>query len=185
LQRKTIAVCLIYSLSFTLKAIALRSYILPFALLLTVVVFPYCAKNKSCTPVAPASEYAQMQAYCAANAIIPVVHPSGLFYQVITQGSGPAATANSKIVITYTGKLLDGTIFDIRTTPNNTQTDGPESPWPLTQLIEGWKVGIPLIQKGGRIQLVVPSSMAYECTGRGVIPGNTVLFFDITLVDVQ
>jgi FKBP-type peptidyl-prolyl cis-trans isomerase FkpA len=172
-------------LSFTLKAIALRSYILSFALLLVLFICPYCAKNKSCTPNSPASEYAQMQAYCTANAITPTVHPSGMFYQVLTQGSGPAATTNSKIVITYTGKLLDGTVFDIRTTPNNTQPTGSESPWPLTQLIEGWKVGIPLIQKGGRIQLVVPSSMAYDCTGRGTIPGNSVLFFDITLVDVQ
>jgi FKBP-type peptidyl-prolyl cis-trans isomerase FkpA len=172
-------------LSFTLKAIALRSYILSFALLLVLFVCPQCAKNKSCTPNSPSSEFAQMQAYCAANAITPVVHPSGLYYQVLTQGSGPAANVNSKIVITYTGKLLDGTVFDIRTTPNNTQTTGPESPWPLTQLIEGWKVGIPLIQKGGHIQLVVPSSMAYGCSGYGGIPGNKILFFDINLVDVQ
>ncbi|MGC8000340.1 FKBP-type peptidyl-prolyl cis-trans isomerase, partial [Salmonella enterica] len=62
----------------------------------------------------------------------------------------------------------------------------PQNPhWPLNGLIEGWVIGIPLIKEGGSIRLLVPSALAYGCEGRSVIPGNTPLFFEVTLVDVQ
>ena len=118
-----------------------------------------------------------MQSFASSNGITATVHASGLYYQVIDPGSGPSPSGNSIIYITYTGKLLDGTVFD-------QQTNSSATGWPLSQLIEGWRVGIPLIQKGGHIQLIVPSSMAYGCTGYGAIPGNSVLFFDITLVNI-
>ena len=162
----------------------MKKFVLPFALLFMMFAGPRCVKNSSCTPKMPASEAAQMQAYCAGNGITPTIHSSGLFYQILSTGSGATATMNSRIVITYTGKLLNGTIFDQRTTPNNTQASGAESPWPLSQLIEGWQIGISLIQKGGHILLVVPSSMGYGCSDYASIPGNSILFFDITLVDV-
>ena len=105
-------------------------------------------------------------------------HPSGLYYQIISQGSGATANANSKIFITYDGRLLNGTQFDHQDVPN-------VSGWPLSGLIEGWKIGIPLIQKGGRIKLLVPSALAYGCEPYQTLPGSSVLYFDITLVDVQ
>jgi FKBP-type peptidyl-prolyl cis-trans isomerase FkpA len=171
-------------LSFKLKGIEVKKIVLPFSLLFVMFAGLHCVKNSTCTPKTPASEAAQMQAYCAGNGITPAVHSSGLFYQILSPGSGATATVNSRVVITYTGKLLDGSIFDQRTTPNNTQASGPEGPWALSQLIEGWRTGIPLIQKGGHILLVVPSSMGYLCSDYGIIPGNSILFFDITLVDV-
>jgi FKBP-type peptidyl-prolyl cis-trans isomerase FkpA len=156
-----------------------RNFVLPFALLFLIFIGPACLKGSDpCTPKTPASESAQMQAYCAGNGITPTAHSSGLLYQIISQGSGTAATANSTIFITYVGKLADGTIFD-------QQSNASATGWPLNQLIEGWRIGIPMIQKGGQIKLVVPSSMAYGCQGYGSIPGNAILFFDITLVDVQ
>ena len=157
---------------------------LPLALLFILFIGPHCKKD-SCSPNPAANEAAPIQAYAMANGMNITAHSSGLFYEIIDPGSGATATLNSKIVITYTGKLLNGTIFDQRINPNNTQTEGPESPWPLGQLIEGWKVGIPLIKKGGRIKLLVPSAMAYGCTGYGSIPGDSPLFFDIQLVDIQ
>jgi FKBP-type peptidyl-prolyl cis-trans isomerase FkpA len=162
----------------------LRNFVLPFALLLVLFIGPGCLKNSTCEPKTTASEALQIEAYAAANGITAMAHSSGLYYEIINPGSGATATLSSKVVITYTGKLLDGTIFDQRTTPNNAPA-GADSPWPLTQLIEGWKVGIPLIKKGGQILLIVPSSMGYGCTAYGSIPGNSILFFDITLVDVQ
>ena len=138
-----------------------------------------CLKETTaCTPKTPSSEAAQMQAYAAGNGITPTVHSSGLMYQIINPGSGATASANSTIFITYTGKLTDGTVFD-------QQTNSSQTGWPLNQLIEGWRIGIPLIQKGGQIKLIVPSSMAYGCSGYGSIPGNSILYFDITLVNVQ
>ena len=153
---------------------------MPISLLFLVFSGLSCLKDgtAACTPKTPASEAAQMEAYCAGNGITRTIHPTGLFYQIMNPGSGPTASANSTIQITYVGKLVDGTVFD-------SQSNASLTGWPLNQLIEGWRVGIPLIQKGGQIKLVVPSSMAYGCSGYGTIPGNAILFFDITLVNVQ
>lgn len=141
-----------------------------------------CIKESTCSPRSAASEAADIQAYALANGISASPLPSGLYYEIIDPGSGPTPTLTSTISITYEGKMLDGTVFDQRTTPNNTPTDPP---WPLSDLIEGWRQGLPLIQEGGHIKLIVPSSMAYGCTGYGTIPGNAILFFDIQLVDVN
>jgi len=72
--------------------------------------------------------------------------------------------------------LLDGTTFD-------QQTDASKTGWPLGSLIAGWQIGLPLIQKGGKIKLIVPSSLAYGCGGN--LPANSILYFDVHLVDVQ
>ena len=152
---------------------------MPIVLLLMIFSGPSCLKGSDpCTPKTIASENAQLQAYCAGNGITPTTHSSGMLYQIMNPGSGATATANSTIFITYVGKLTDGTVFD-------QQSNSSATGWPLNQLIEAWRVGIPLIQEGGQIKLVVPSSMAYGCAGYGSIPGNAILFFDITLVDVQ
>lgn len=137
-----------------------------------------CAKSKTCSPKSVSSEAAQMQAYATANGITATVHASGLYYEIVAPGSGATASANSNVFITYTGKLLDGTIFD-------QQSNSAATGWPLNQLIEGWRAGLPLIKEGGHIKLIVPSAMAYGCVGKGVIPGNAILFFDISLIDVQ
>ncbi len=138
-----------------------------------------CMKQeKACSPLSPASEEAQMTAYALANGITATKHSSGLQYEIVDPGAGATPTVNSKVYVTYTGKLLNGTVFD-------QSADPARSNWQLGGLIEGWKIGIPLIKKGGRIKLIVPSSLAYGCNDVNGLPGNSVLFFDITLVDVQ
>jgi FKBP-type peptidyl-prolyl cis-trans isomerase FkpA len=119
-----------------------------------------------------------LNAYCAGNGITPTVDPSGLFYQILDPGTGATASVNSKVFITYTGKLVNGTIFD-------QQSNSSLTGWVLSKLIEGWRVGIPKIKVGGHILLDVPSSIGYGCEGYGAIPANSILFFDVTLVDIQ
>ena len=155
----------------------LKNLRFPFVLLLLIFSGFSCLKNKGCSPRTPSSESAEMMAFATANGITPITHSSGLLYQVINPGSGPTASTSSTVYITYVGKLLDGTVFD-------QQANASATGWPLNQLIEGWRVGIPLIQKGGEIKLIVPSSMAYGCQKYGVIPSNAILYFDITLVNV-
>jgi FKBP-type peptidyl-prolyl cis-trans isomerase len=167
----------LYSDSFTLKNFILKRLI--WVPLLAIALFPSCIKDKGCKPKSVQSEVAQMQAFAATNGMSATAHPSGIYYEIISPGNGAVANANSKIVITYTGKLMDGTKFDEKTTPNTTE------PWPLNGLIQGWIIGIPLIQEGGRIKLIVPSALGYGCEQYYTIPGNSVLFFDVTLVDVQ
>jgi FKBP-type peptidyl-prolyl cis-trans isomerase len=138
--------------------------------------------NKECKPKPVAAEADAMLNYASQIGMVATQHSSGIFYEILDPGSGATASVNSNIAITYVGKFLSGEVFDQRSTPNNT----PQNPhWPLSGLIEGWIIGIPLIKEGGSIRLLVPSALAYGCEGRSVIPGNTPLFFEVTLVDVQ
>lgn len=139
-----------------------------------------CSKNNNnnCTTITPQSEQAQIIAFANANGITATGHSSGLYYQIIDPGSGITPTLYSKVYVKYTGKLINGTVFD-------SQTDASQTGWSLNNLITGWQVGLTLIQKGGSIKLIVPSSLAYGCLGSGPIPPNSILYFEIELVDVQ
>jgi len=119
---------------------------------------------------------AKIVAYLATNNITAVKDPSGLYYQIITPGSADKPILSNGPYITYRGSLMEtGVVFDEKTTPYYfSKLDG---------LIEGWKIGLPKIGKGGRIMLYVPSGLGYKNTDTGTIPANSVLIFDITLVN--
>lgn len=136
-----------------------------------------CAKQ-ACTNVRPDMEESVITTYAAANGMSVTKHNSGLFYEIVNPGTGVTPNLSSKVFITYTGKLLNGNVFD---QSNNSINTG----WVLRDLIEGWQIGLPLIKKGGSIKLLVPSSLAYGCNGAGSIPSNSVLYFEVSLVDVQ
>jgi FKBP-type peptidyl-prolyl cis-trans isomerase len=101
----------------------------------------------------------------------------GMYYEILNPGSATAPKQTSIIYCTYKGTLLNGTVFD-------QQSNAGQTGFQLNGLIEGWKLGVPYIGKGGRIRMVIPSSLGYGCTGSGsTIPPNTPLFFDLTLVE--
>lgn len=107
---------------------------------------------------------------------IPVLkdESSGVFYQIITSGSGSHIyTTASSITVDYTGKLLNGTVFDTSGSTPRTFT--------LGGLIPGWQIAIPKIQKGGQIRFFVPSYFGYGNSGQGAVPANAVLDFTVTL----
>ncbi|HTD93443.1 MAG TPA: FKBP-type peptidyl-prolyl cis-trans isomerase [Chitinophagaceae bacterium] len=144
-------------------------------------LYPGCGKkDEGCKTRPASSEAGAIQNYATAKNLTLTAHPSGLYYQVLDPGTGVTPTLDSKIYIRYTGKLLDAnnTVFDQK-------SNSAETGWILNSLIDGWQVGIPLIKKGGHIILLVPSSMGYKCEDYYSIPGNSVLFFDIELVDVK
>jgi FKBP-type peptidyl-prolyl cis-trans isomerase FkpA len=151
-------------------------------LVLSLLLLNSCGKNDTgCQPVPVASEKGALVAYCTANGINYTEHSSGLLYEIVTPGTGAAPTITSTISVVYTGKHFDNTVFDASANPYTNV---------LNNLIDGWKIGIPLIKKGGRIKLIIPSAMAYSCTGsqsNGVysIQPNEPLFFDVTLSDVK
>lgn len=150
---------------------------LSIVVLCAIMMFSGCIKDeKGCTNVKPANEEAQILAYATANGIIATKHSSGMYYQIINFGTGTPPTINSTVKVTYIGKFVNNSVFDQSTTPIS---------FPLRDVIEGWIVGIPLISKGGKIKLIVPSSMAYGCNGARTIPPNSVLYFDVDLIDVQ
>lgn len=112
------------------------------------------------------------------NNISATKHSSGLYYQIITPGTGDfKINASSTVTVNYEGKLLDGSVFD---------KSKQAITFSLSQVIKGWTIGIPLIQPGGRIRLLIPSTLAYgnESPGSG-IPKNSVLDFTVDLISVK
>lgn len=139
----------------------------------------HCNKSEednSCTLVPPADEEQAILTYNEDNEITGVKDPSGLYYEIIEQGSAGLPNLNSQIFIKYTGKLTNGTVFDSQTNPTLTG-------WALRTLIPGWQVAIPKIGRGGKIKMVLPSALGYGCRGNGNIPANSILFFEVELVD--
>ncbi len=98
----------------------------------------------------------------------------GVLYQIIEPGDGEQVNDNSVIKVKYEGRLLNGTVFD--------KTGETPQIFSLGGLIPGWRIGIPLIRKGGKIRLIIPSYYGYGSTPRNGIPANSVLDFDIELV---
>ena len=104
---------------------------------------------------------------------------SGLYYKIAQPGTGSPITVDSTVVANYTGKLLNGVVFD-RAAP------GSEATFPLKNLVQGWQEAIPLIKQGGSIRLLVPSSLAYGMQGSSPsIPAFSALDFEINVTDVK
>ncbi len=146
------------------------------------ILFISCGKasTSGCQPVPVANEKGQLVNFCIANNINYTEHSSGLLYQIITPGTGSAPTVSSTVSVLYTARFLTGVAFD-----SSTNVASPFSSV-LNNLIDGWKIGIPLISKGGHIKLILPSALAYSCGGYPpVVPANTPLYFDVTLVDFK
>jgi len=159
-----------------------------FFILALPLVMTSCLKNETnntcqltlSTKVAPAPEVASVQNYLVANSITATQHPSGLFYVINNPGAVLTPTACSAVTVKYVGRLTNGSIFD------NSDIDHPAGiTFTLGQLISGWQIGIPLVQKGGSITLYIPPSLGYGATASGPIPANSILIFNIELVNVQ
>lgn len=115
--------------------------------------------------------------YLADNNIQADSLPSGLYYVITKEGSGGSPTFSSTVIVGYKGMLMDGTVFD------QTQSGVPRTFY-LGNLITGWQLGIPLLQKTGRGTFYIPSGLAYGTSGSApTIPANAPLIFEIELVD--
>ena len=136
---------------------------------------PICPYTES-NVVAPASEIAILQSYINATYPAAIQHSSGLFYEIISPGAGATPGVCSNVTVKYSGYLTNGTKFDENLTGLT---------FTLGQLILGWQKGLPLIQKGGSINLYIPPSLGYGASQVGTIPPNSILVFVIQLVDVQ
>jgi len=134
----------------------------------------------ACTGPTVAQDSSKLLQFAKDNGITAMWDSSGLYYQIISQGYGPAISSSTTISASYVGKFMDGKVFD---SANSTTI----VPYPLNQYIQGWQIGLPKIRKSGRILLLIPSALAFGCAGSvdGRIPPNSPLYFDITLVNTQ
>ena len=121
-------------------------------------------------------EEAQIQAYIKTNNLTGVSKdPSGVYYKSIITGTGNYPTSTSALQVTYSGKLLDGTVFDSQSGYSI----------PLTSSVLGWQYGLPHVRQGGRILLIIPSALGYGRNATSSIPANSVLIFTIDLLGIQ
>lgn len=105
--------------------------------------------------------------------------PSGLQYEVLTEGDGATPTAQDQVEVHYTGKLIDGTVFDSSVDRGQPATFG------VTQVIPGWVEALQLMKAGSKWRLYIPSQLAYGPQGAGNIIGpNQTLIFDVELLKV-
>ena len=118
-----------------------------------------------------------IKAFVAKNNIPAQRHETGVYYHIVSSGTGNFKySANTRVTVKYTLRLLDGSVIPQTTAPIEFTLGG---------VIPGWQIGVPLIQKGGKIRLLVPSPYAYRNSAQGGIPANSVLDFDIELIDAQ
>lgn len=121
-----------------------------------------------------------MNLYILQNNISVDPEMSGLYYVPIRQGTGAQATAGRRVSVHYTGKFVDGTLFD------SSYDRGKPVEFELGRgyVIAGWEEGIAKMKKGGKALLLVPSNLGYG-EGRGEIPPYTTLVFEVELIDVK
>lgn len=101
-----------------------------------------------------------------------------LWRRVAGDGIGPKPTVSDTVTVHYAGKLTDGTQFD------SSYDRGEPAKFPLGRLIPAWQIAIPHMAVGDKIELAVPSSMAYGPEGRRTIPPNATLIFTVELLGI-
>jgi len=105
---------------------------------------------------------------------------SGLQYMVLKEGTGAKPGPTDLVTVHYTGKLLDGTVFD------SSVERGEPATFPLDKVIPGWTEGLQLMSEGSKYRLFIPSELAYGSKGSGdkILP-NATLIFDVELIKVE
>jgi FKBP-type peptidyl-prolyl cis-trans isomerase len=139
---------------------------------LLILLFTACKKQSFNATKQSVIDDEKIQAYIAANHINVTKAPSGIYYEIIRADTGTHPLDTATVQVSYTGKLLNGTVFDTE----SADIIG------LSGAIVGWQDGLPLIAPGGRIRLIIPSALGYGSSVSGSIPANSVLDFTIDLL---
>lgn len=106
------------------------------------------------------------------------VTPSGLQYEVLKEGDGPQPAATDSVTVHYTGRLIDGTVFD------SSEERGEPATFGVTQVIPGWVEALQMMSVGSQWRLFIPSALAYGPNGAGPIGPNQTLIFDVSLLAI-
>ncbi len=107
------------------------------------------------------------------------VTPSGLQYEVLTQGEGPNPESSDTVEVHYSGTLIDGEEFD------SSYKRGETLSFPLNRVIKGWTEGLQLMNTGSKYRLTIPYDLAYGERGKGGIPPYATLVFEVELIAIK
>lgn len=107
------------------------------------------------------------------------VTESGLQYLVLKEGNGVKPGPEDAVTVHYTGRLIDGTVFD------SSVERGEPATFAVGQVIPGWVEGLQLMSEGAAWRLFIPSNLAYGPHGTGPIQPNSTLIFDVQLIKVN
>lgn len=140
-----------------------------------------------------AADDSVIREHLAKNNIQADTTSSGLYYVITKQGTGPLAASGKIVKVLYKGYFLDGEVFDtnMKSTgkENNINKPGLGDPYSLVvntgSVITGWDEILQRMNKGMKITVFIPSYLGYGPYGSGKIPPNTVLAFDMELVDLK
>lgn len=129
----------------------------------------------------PAGNKAAGTAYLAANGKRKniITTPSGLQYEVLSEGTGKMPKASDTVTVHYKGTKINGTEFDSSYSRNEPTT------FAVKDLIDGWAEGLQLMKEGAKYRFFIPPKLAYGETGGGAIEPNETLIFDVELIKVQ
>jgi FKBP-type peptidyl-prolyl cis-trans isomerase FklB len=109
-----------------------------------------------------------------------VTLPSGLQYEVISEGTGPKPSASSKVTCHYHGTLIDGTVFD------SSVKRGQPATFPLNMVIKGWTEGLQLMPQGSKWRFFIPADLGYgERQVSAEIGPNSTLIFEVELLGIS
>jgi FKBP-type peptidyl-prolyl cis-trans isomerase FkpA len=174
--------CLLVILNLILnsKSMKIRSNPTIFLLMTTILLISLV----SCDPTKKMEnqEKSIIQTFITNNPNLNFVEkPSGLYYLDVQAGTGQAPVTHDTAYIMYTGKLLNGTIFDSNVGTTDTLIRPVNEGW----LISGVDESINYMKVGGKSMLLIPSKLAYGRYGYYSIPGYTPLIFDIELVKLK
>ncbi|HTS44557.1 MAG TPA: FKBP-type peptidyl-prolyl cis-trans isomerase [Puia sp.] len=159
-----------------------------FCVLWGLLIFSSCLKkNNGCgytndTAIASTTDQQSLSSFIDSAHIVATKDPRGFYYTVLAEGSGDTAKPCSQITVSYKGWGTNGQLFDQQTNAVFTS---------LGSLIDGWREGMPLIREGGQIMLYIPPSLGYgsknltDGSGNVVVPANSIIIFQITLINVQ
>jgi FKBP-type peptidyl-prolyl cis-trans isomerase FkpA len=153
-------------------------------LTLPIIILFACSKssssNNGCVSTGgrpTTAEMTNLQNYITSKGIVATEDSRGFYYSIVSSGYGVTApTSSSTVQVRYRGKLTDDTVFD-------STAAGSSATFSLSGVILGWQYGVPLIRKGGSIDLYLPPSLGYGCNASGKIPGSSILIFHIDLIN--
>jgi len=148
-----------------------------------------CAIDSCTDPVTPGATNANPrkstlvvgQEFLAENKTKPgiIETASGLQYEIVKDTTGAKPKPTDQVTVHYTGKLINGTVFDSSVERGQPATFG------LDQVIKGWTEGLQLMSPGSKYRFYIPSELAYGAGGQNGIPPNSVLIFDVELIGIN